>query len=296
MNIRTDLAFESRDFYCSENKLSEISGVMSKKDNINGFDITTVNILNSEGEKIIGKPKGKYITFEVDPFLMREENSFLNACNLLKDILKDVLPKINGTVLIVGLGNSYITSDALGPLTVKNTLITRHLIEKIPEYFGNMKPVAAITPGVLSLTGMETEEIVGSLMNNQDISLVIAIDALASRSIKRLCRTIQISDTGISPGSGVGNHRNALNFENLGVPVIAIGVPTVVYAGTLVYDIASNSGVDLDESKITEYSGELIVTPRDIDENMRDMAKVIGYGINLAVQDITVNEINMLLS
>ena len=296
MNIRTDLAFEARDFYCSENKLSEIKGVISKKESVDGFDITTVNIINSKGEKVIGKPKGKYVTFEVDPFLMREENSFLNACNVLKDILKNMLPKINGTVLIVGLGNSYITSDALGPLTLKNILITRHLIEKIPEYFGNMNPVASITPGVLSLTGMETEEIVGSLMSNRDISLVIVIDALASGSIKRLCRTIQISDTGISPGSGVGNHRNALNFETLGVPVIAIGVPTVVYAGTLVYEIATNNGIDLDKSKITEYSGDLIVTPRDIDENMRDMAKLIGYGINLAVQDITVNEINMLLS
>ena len=197
---------------------------------------------------------------------------------------------------MAGLGNRNITSDALGPYALDNTIVTRHLIEKIPEYFGEMRSVAAIAPGVLASTGMETEEIIGAVSKNEDISLIIAVDALASRSIKRLCRTVQISDTGISPGSGVGNHRNALNRETLGVPVIAIGVPTVVYAGTLAYDIAVNAGIDANESELSIYSGDLIVTPRDIDENIRDMAKLIGYGINLALQDITVEDINMLLS
>ena len=296
MSIRTDLAFESKDFYCSSKNISDFPGVISKKKNFKGFEITTVKVTDDEGEKAIGKPKGCYITFEADPLLMREKDSFENACNLIKDILKDVLPDINGTALIVGLGNQNITSDALGPYTLKNTIVTRHLIEKIPEYFGEMRSVAAIAPGVLSTTGFETEEIISTIAKNKDISLVIAIDALASRSIKRLCRTVQISDTGISPGSGVGNHRRALNRETLGVPVIAIGVPTVVYASTLAYDVAVNAGIEVSENSISTYSRDLLVTPRDIDENIKDMAKLIGYGINLSLQDITIEDINMLLS
>ncbi len=294
MKIRTDLALESREVFCSENKISEISGVISEKKNIKGFDVTTVKITDKNGEKAIGKPIGSYVTFEVDPFIMRERSSFENACLILKEILNDINDINSGSVLVVGLGNAAITADALGPFAVKNTMITRHLVERIPEHFGDMRPVAALAPGVLATTGIETDEIINAIAADKDISAIIVIDALASRSIDRLCRTIQISDAGITPGSGVGNHRNAINRETMGVPVISIGVPTVIYAETLVHDIADTVGIN--NAELSKYSGDLLVTPRDIDENIRDMAKVIGYGINMALHEISVTDVDMFLS
>lgn len=294
MEIRTDLAVEAKQLFCGGKKIKEIEGVISKNENTNGFDITTVKITNKNGEAAIGKPMGNYVTFEADPFLMREKKSFENACNVLRDILKEMIKCKSGSVFIAGLGNAAITADALGPLTVKNTVITRHLVERVPEHFGNMRSVAAISPGVLATTGIESDEIIKSIAKNSDIAAIIVVDALASRSLKRLCRTVQISDTGIIPGSGVGNHRNAINRETMGVPVIAIGVPTVVYAGTLAQDIAQDAGID--KVDLTKYGGDLIVTPRDIDENIRDMAKLIGYGINIAIHDLSIEEVTMLLS
>lgn len=294
MEIRTDLALEAKDFFCSNSNTKEISGVISEKKNIDGFDVTTVKITDKDGEKAVGKPIGEYVTFETDPFLMRETDSFETACSVLENILSDMMKAEKGSVLVAGLGNSAITADALGPLAVRNTMITRHLVERVPEHFGEMRSVAAIAPGVLATTGLETEEIIRSVSQNKDISAIIAIDALASRSLNRLCRTVQISDTGIIPGSGVGNHRNALNRETIGIPVIAIGVPTVVYAGTLAQDIAVEAGIK--NADLTKYGGDLIVTPRDIDENIRDMAKLIGYGINLALHGLSVQDVTMFLS
>lgn len=294
MKIRTDLALESKEIFCSENKSDKISGVVSESVNIRGFDVTTVKITNKDGEKSIGKPVGTYVTFEADPFLMRERNSFENACNVLKNILDSLKIKDKGSVLVAGLGNAAITADALGPFAVKNTIITRHLVERVPEYFSKMRAVAGISPGVLATTGIETDEIIKAVASDSDIAMIIVIDALASQSIDRLCRTIQISNTGIIPGSGVGNHRNAINLETMGVPVIAIGVPTVVYASTLIYDIAAKKGFD--KIDLSKYSGDLLVTPRDIDENIKDMAKIIGYGINMSIHDMSTHDIDMFLS
>ncbi len=294
MEIRTDLALEAKDFFCSNSKTKEIDGVISENKNIDGFEVATVEITDKNGEKAVGKPIGKYVTFETDPFIMREKNAFEKACSVLKSILSDMIKSEKGSVLIAGLGNAAITADALGPLTVKNTVITRHLVERVPEHFGEMRPVAAIAPGVLATTGLETEEIIRAVSQNRDISAIIAVDALASRSLSRLCRTIQISNTGIIPGSGVGNHRNAINRETMGIPVITIGVPTVVYAGTLAHDIAVEAGIE--NANLTEYGRDLIVTPRDIDENIRDMAKVIGYGINLSLHGLTIEDVDMFLS
>ena len=294
MKIRTDLALESKEIFCSENKSDKISGVVSESVNIRGFDVTTVKITNKDGEKSIGKPVGTYVTFEVDPFLMRERNSFENACNVLKNILDSMKIKDKGSVLVAGLGNAAITADALGPFAVKNTIITRHLVERVPEYFGKMRAVAGISPGVLATTGIETDEIIKAVASDSDIAMIIVIDALASQSIDRLCRTIQISNTGIIPGSGVGNHRNAINLETMGVPVVAIGVPTVVYASTLIYDIAAKEGFD--KIDLSKYSGDLLVTPRDIDENIKDMAKIIGYGINMSIHDMSTQDVDMFLS
>jgi len=294
MKIRTDLAVEAKDFFCSENKSKEILGVVSEKKNIAGFDVMYVEVTDEKGAEAIGKPVGKYVTFEADPFLMREKGSFNDACNVLKKILDNMLSEIDGAVLVAGLGNDAITADALGPFAVKNTMITRHLVERVPGHFGSMRPVAAIVPGVLATTGIETDEIIRAIASDRDISAVIVIDALASRSLSRLCRTVQISDTGIIPGSGIGNHRNAINRDTMGVPVIAIGVPTVVYAGTLACDIAAEAGIT--NADLSKYGGDLLVTPRDIDENINDMAKIISYGINLALHDLTVEDVDMFLS
>ncbi|MBQ8830306.1 MAG: GPR endopeptidase [Oscillospiraceae bacterium] len=294
MEIRTDLALEAKEIFFSKSDSKSISGVISKEINIKGFDITTVEISDEKGAKAIGKPIGKYVTFEIEPFLTRDKNSFEEACFILRDILESILNKKDGSVLVAGLGNSAITADALGPFAVKNTMVTRHLVERVPEHFGSMRPVAAIAPGVLATTGLETDEIIKAVAADKDISAIVVIDALASRSLDRLCRTIQISDTGIIPGSGVGNHRNAINRETMGVPVVSIGVPTVVYAGTLAHDIAAEAGFK--NTDLSKYGGDLIVTPRDIDENIRDMAKVIGYGINLSLHDITVGDVDMFLS
>lgn len=296
MNIRTDLAFEARDIITEKSGRKDIDGIISENENIDGFDIKTVRVTNKMGAEKIGKPIGEYVTMDTDPLIMREKESFEKASNILGNILKNMLQENDkGSVLVAGLGNREITSDALGPFAVKNTMVTRHLVRKVSEYFGEMRQVAAIAPGVLASTGMETGEIINAVTKNTDISTVIAIDALASRSLSRLCRTVQVSNTGIIPGSGVGNHRNALDRETMGIPVIAVGVPTVVYAGTLAYDIAKNSGIQIKEEELSKYSGELIVTPRDIDENIKDMAKLIGYGINIALHDMDVNDITMFL-
>ena len=297
MNIRSDLAFEVRDMVKEETGKKDIDGVISENRNVDGFEIKTVKITNNSGAEKIGKPIGEYVTLEADPFVMREKDAFDKACGVLGNILSSMLSKDHkGAVLVAGLGNQEITSDALGPFAVKNTMVTRHLVRKASKYFGEMRQVAAIAPGVLASTGMETGEIIKSVAKDSEISAIIAVDALASRSINRLCRTVQISNTGIIPGSGVGNHRNALNSETMGIPVIAVGVPTVVYAGTLAYDIATSAGLQTIESELSKYSGDLIVTPRDIDENIRDMAKLIGYGINMALHDLDVSDITMFLS
>lgn len=296
MNIRTDIALESRDFFISTSKSKEIDGVIYEKKYVKKFEITKVKIINENGENILGKPIGKYITFDADRYIKRENNSFNDACCILKSILNDMLYNYDiSSALIVGLGNKAITSDALGPIAAENVLITRHLIDNKIKYFEKMHRVSSVVPGVLASTGIETGEIVKAVSENIGASIIIVVDALASRSIKRICNTIQISNTGIIPGSGVGNYRNAINFETMGIPVIAIGVPTVVYANTLINDIASNANIEIDYNIISDYCDDLIFTPRDIDINVKDMGKLIGYGLNAALNNLSVNEITMYL-
>ncbi|MEG1396310.1 MAG: GPR endopeptidase, partial [Oscillospiraceae bacterium] len=186
-----------------------------------------------------------------------------------------------------------ITPDAVGPLALGKTLVTRHLITQLPEHFGGFRPVSAVAAGVLGTTGMESGEVTAALVAKTAPAAVIVVDALASRSISRLCTTLQIADTGITPGSGVGNHRGTLNRETLGVPVIAIGVPTVVDGGTLALDLLEEAGQgDLDPTSLGGIGGDLFVTPRDIDVRVADAAKVIGYGISLALNPhLTVEDI-----
>ena len=207
--------------------------------------------------------------------------------------LKNLLPE-SGSALVVGLGNAAMTPDAIGPLALDSLLITRHLLSAMPKQFAGFRPVAAFRTGVLGITGVESAEAVRGLVAEVQPAMVIAVDALASRRVGRVCTTVQLSDTGIIPGSGVGNHRAALNRETLGVPVIAIGVPTVVDGATLAADLLEEAGItEIDPDRLRTG---MMVTPRDIDQQVRDLGKVIGYGINWALQDLEIQEMAALLS
>lgn len=296
--IRTDLAVEAEQL-SRENaaQAGALPGILAHEERRGGFTVSTVEVLDARGEAAIGKPRGKYITVELDGLVRREENAFAEAAELLAEQLRSVTRLENsGNYMVVGLGNRGITPDAIGPETVDHVLVTRHLKEKLPEDFQSFRPVSAVCSGVLGTTGIESSDLVRAVAEKVRPAAVFAVDALASRSTERLCRTVQIADTGIVPGSGVGNARQALNRETLGVPVIALGVPTVVDAATLTVDLASRAGTELDPNAFGAVGG-MIVTPRDIDKNVRDIAKLIGYALNLALHDgITIADIDMLLS
>lgn len=296
--IRTDLALEAEQLFREETgKTSAIPGVMAREASPRGFRVSTIEVLDRRGEEALGKPRGRYVTVELDALLRREENAFAEACEVLAQELRGILRfPSSSSVLVAGLGNRDITPDAIGPCAVDHVMVTRHLREKLPEHFGAFRPVSAVCSGVLGTTGIESSDIIASLSSSVRPAAVVAIDALASRSTDRLCRTVQIADTGIVPGSGVGNARSALNRETLGVPVIAVGVPTVVDAATLAADLASSAGAEIDPSAMGDAGG-MIVTPRDIDKNVRDMGKLIGYALNLALHDgLTIEDVDMFLS
>ena len=199
---------------------------------------------------------------------------------------------------MVGLGDRAITPDAVGPKTADHTLVTRHLVERSPEQFGAFRPVAALAAGVLGTTGMESGELVRAAAEKVRPARIIAVDALASRSLKRVCRTVQLSDTGIVPGSGVGNHRSALDQSSLGVPVLALGVPTVVDAATLCADVLAEAGLEgMHPRALGDMAAGVIVTPREIDSDVGDLSKVLGYAINLALQPgLSLSDLELLLS
>ena len=297
-SIRTDLALEAEALWREERPAEDApEGVSATHERRGAFTVTTVEVLNSKGEAALGKPVGKYVTVELDAFIRREENAFPAACALLAETLRALLPLAPGDAcLVVGLGNRDITPDAVGPDAVDCVMVTRHLTEQLPDAFGGFRPVCAVCSGVLGTTGIESSALVRAVADSVRPAAVVAIDALASRSPDRLCRTVQIADTGIVPGSGVGNARQALNRETLGVPVIAVGVPTVVDAATLTLDLASRAGAAPDPAAFGE-AGRMIVTPREIDKNVRDVAKLIGYALNLALHDgLSVEDIDMFLS
>lgn len=292
MYCHTDLAVEERE-KIKGNK--EISGVSLKKEEKAGGNITvtTVEILNEHGAGVMGKPVGVYVTIEA-PFVFENDKMTKNVSDEITHVLnkmKKKLPMEN--VLVAGLGNKDVTPDMLGPSVIERLCVTRHLIEEYKEEMckiGNMAKTSAICPGVMSQTGIETKEILKGVIEGAKADCLIVIDALAARSSSRLNRTIQITDTGICPGSGVGNHRMAINKESMGVPVIAIGVPTVIDEVTMVADsieiYMKNAGLSEDETQKVIYdyiknsTGNMIVTPKDIDEAVIKIAKVIAVGIN----------------
>ena len=296
--IRTDLALEAEALWREGRPAGEApEGVRARTERRGSFAVTTVEVLDGRGAQALGKPQGTYVTVELDALIRREENAFPAACALLSETLRGLLPLgPDDTCLVVGLGNRAITPDAVGPDAVDCVMVTRQLTEQLPEDFGGFRPVSAVCSGVLGTTGIESSALVRAVAETVKPAAVVAIDALASRSPDRLCRTVQIADTGIVPGSGVGNARQALNRETLGVPVIAVGVPTVVDAATLTLDLAARSGVQPDPACFGDAGG-MIVTPREIDKNVRDVAKLIGYALNLALHDgLSIEDVDMFLS
>ena len=297
---RTDLAVEAAELWReSAGEEDKLPGVETAQREREGYRVTTVRVLDERGAQALGKPVGSYVTLDLDGLARREEDAFGRAARALADELRELLHLQPGqSALVVGLGNRAITPDNIGPKAADHTMVTRHLVELVPEHFGSFRPVAALAAGVLGTTGVESGELVHAVAEKIRPACVLAVDALASRSLKRICRTIQLSDTGITPGSGVGNARASLDETALGVPVIAIGVPTVVDAATLTCDVLAEAGQgELDPAALQGAGDGLIVTPKDIDTQVHDLSKVIGYGINLALQsNLTVEDIELFLS
>ncbi len=287
---RTDLAVEARELWQeSAEKTTRLAGVKASNSKLEGYPLTRVDILDGRGEAALGKPQGSYRTLDLTTYWQRRADFFDRAVRAVGTQLKELLPQERGAALVVGLGNRAMTPDAIGPLAADSVLVTRHLISAMPKHFSGFRPVSVFRSGVLGTTGVEAAEAVRGIAAEVQPSLIIAVDALASRRVGRVCATVQLSDTGIVPGSGVGNHRAALNEESLGVPVIAVGVPTVVDGATL--------AMDLTGSRPTDDSQTMMVTPRDIDARVGELSKVVGFGINLALQPgLTIEDMELFLS
>ena len=294
---RTDLALEARELWQeSAEKTTKLPGVKAVKYRKEGYPVTRVEVLDKQGEQELGKPVGTYLTLDLSSYWQRRSDFFERAVRLIGSELKELMPA-EGAARVIGLGNDAMTPDAVGPLTMRSILITRHLRSAMPKQFAGFRDVSVFRTGVLGTTGIESAEAVQGLIAQTKPAVVIAVDALAARRLNRVCATVQLSDTGIIPGSGVGNHRLALNRETLGLPVLAVGVPTVVDGATLAADLLEESGItEFDEKKLRGRNTGLFVTPRDIDAQVRDLSKAVGYGINWALQDLEIGEINALLS
>ena len=308
-NFRTDLALERRDIYQKINSVQQIEGIESIEENINeNIKVSRVKITSQNGEQAIGKPIGNYITIDVKKLKVATDEDIQKTAETVTNELKkiiDIHTDKEGEILVVGLGNIYVTPDALGPKVINEIDVTRHIKKYLPQYVEQgTRTVSAISPGVLGTTGIETVEILKGIVENIKPKLLIVIDALASRSIERISSTIQISDTGIVPGAGVGNTRQEISYSSLGIPVIAIGIPTVVELATLVSD-----GIDIfidrlqEKAESNEYLNKLqqedkyeevkealnvgeynmIVTPKEIDDLIENMKDVVARGINFAV-------------
>ncbi len=270
MGIRTDLVLEEKEI-CSDG-----GGIEATEEQLDGVSVSYTEIKNEQASLKLSKPQGKYITLEFSSFEHLVDYGELTEAFVSS--LERLLPKNRENIMVVGLGNSDITPDALGPLAVNRVLATRHIGKTLAENLGlsGLKSVSVITPGVLGKTGIETAEIVMSAAEKIKPTAIIAIDALAARRPSRLCNTIQLTDTGISPGSGVHNSRRELSLKNMGIPVIAVGVPTVVDISTYRFDLSGDS--------IGEGEENMIVTPKDIDRLIGQASEVISRSLNIFLQ------------
>lgn len=289
--IRTDLAMERLELAkISHGRGRGVQGVTNRRRIMHGIAVQAMTVETEEAANTLCKPIGHYFTVSLDKPVKRCDDAFLDAANCIGDIIRELLPK-GDRFLIVCLGNPNITPDAIGPACAEQIMVTRHLKEYMPVEFSPFASTSLICPGVLGTTGIESALIVRGAVEAVQPDAVIAIDALAARSTDRLCRTVQICNTGIEPGSGVGNRRYALNRETLHIPVISVGVPTVVDAQAFVSDLT-------DGEQISDGRGEgLFVTPREIDSVVSDCAKLIGYGINFALHDhLSLEDIDLFIS
>lgn len=294
MAFRTDLAVEAIE---NHKTAAALPHVRQSDRTLEGFAVHEVRILSEDAAREIGKPQGRYLTLELDALIRREEDAFPRACKALSTLLRELLPHPNdGPVLIAGLGNRMITPDAIGPQTADHVIATRHLVAQSPAIFADWRPVSALAPGVLGQTGVETGEVICGVLDRVRPSAVIAVDALAAGRLSRLLRTVQLADTGITPGAGVGNARAALNEQTLGVPVIAVGVPTVVDGATLAHEISSQLGQPACEA-LDDLSQPVMITTRDIDREVADISRMIGYAVNMALHPhLSVADIDLYLS
>ena len=280
--IRTDLAMEAHACWKeSAGETSELKGVIAREETLRGFPLTRVEIVDNEGAAALQKPQGTYLTLDVSR--CQGPEGLQEAAGAVAELLEPLLPE-EGPALVAGLGNPAMTPDALGPRCMDHLLITRHLKNVLPQ----LRETAALSGGVLGTTGLEAAEWVQGVAEHMKPAAVIVVDALAARSLDRLCQSVQLSDTGLVPGSGVGNHRMALNRETLGVPVISVGVPTVVSLETIIHDLTGDCGY-------LPQKG-FFLTPDAIDEKIKKLSKMIAYGINLALQPgLTVTDLDALL-
>lgn len=306
IQVSTDMAIEARDIVRGDAH-EEVPGVRVNRSQQGDVEITRVEVFTDEGARLMGKPQGHYVTLDVPHFKDRDSSLRQRLTSVLTNQIKDLVPEtVEDSVLVVGLGNWNATPDALGPRVVERLLVTRHLSDIVPEDVRmRMRAVAAVAPGVLGTTGIETLDMIKGIVDETHPDLVIAVDALAARSLDRLLGSVQIADTGIHPGSGVGNRRQGLNQDSVGVPVLAIGVCTVVQAMSIaeeaVHFLAKQLADDVKFYKILEELGEsnqkgliqevlgdrlggLMVTPKEIDLLINDMADVLAESLNRALQ------------
>ena len=293
-NTRTDLAME-----CFENAGgSAVPGTQVSHWETGGIGVTEVLVTDNEAAQLLDKPKGAYLTLECPLLLERDPDARLAMAGLLAEEIDRMLPGVDGSapVLVVGLGNRTITPDALGPGVVDRTLVTRHMLSS-PWAQSGMNSVCAVAPGVLGVTGIESLELVEALVRAISPRAILCVDSLAARDSRRIGCTIQLTDTGIQPGAGVGNHRRPLTRDSVGVPVISVGMPTVIYAATLARDafawLADRDGddapheaalADMEKTLLGGDMGEMIVTPREIDAIIQDASGIIASAINRALQ------------
>lgn len=275
MGRRTDLAWEEKELL-EASETTKLSGVRAREYDEQGVHITEVEVLDEAGAKALHKPVGMYKTLELTAMRRRARGGFRLAAEALGRQLRSLLPPGGqGSVLVAGLGNAAVTPDAVGPKALSHLLVTRHLVERSPSFFGDYRPVAAVAPGVLGITGLESAEVIHGVVEKAKPDCMIVVDALASCSLSRICATVQLTDTGITPGSGIGNAREAFNRERFGIPVVAVGAPTVVDLETFLDDAGQGE----------QAASQMIVTPRDIDARVEQIAKLVAYGINLALHD-----------
>ena len=287
---RTDLALEAHALFRAAQKDDAIDGLTLTERTRRGCAVTTVTVESEAAARALGKPRGTYVTLDLRA-LSPEDPAYTERAAL---VLRALLEGTVDTALVVGLGNRAMTPDVIGPRAADHVPATRHL--KGCAAFGALADVSVLTPGVLGTTGLEAAELVRGAVETVRPDLVVAVDALASQSLGRVCTTVQLTDAGIVPGSGVGNHRRALTRETLGVPVLAVGVPTVVDAATLALDLLDEAGADLPDPAALRGQGSVMVTPRDIDARAEQLARVVGFGVGLALQpSLSLDELRALI-